>query len=35
MYEQGIIPGRNTFGEMETGLRDRKIAELELLSSTV
>ena len=35
VYEQGIIPGRNTFGEIATNLRDTKIAQLELNSSAV
>ena len=35
VYEQGIVPGSNTFGEMATDLRDRKIAHIDLNSSTV
>ena len=35
VYEQGIVPGKNTFGDMATNLRDKKIAEIALDSSLV
>ena len=35
VYEQGIIPGKNTFGDMSTSFRDRKIAKMELNSGFV
>ena len=30
IYEQGIVPGKNTFGDMETTYRDQKIAQKDL-----
>ena len=30
VYEQGIVPGKNTFGDIATTLRDQKIAQQEL-----